>query len=145
MGLNYRLQTQGHVPTEKEIWMIDRLKAACCAALIAAGTAMLPTVATADAPTASEPATMRGDSWVILAGSSLKPTLEGWTRAAGWTLVWDSPVDYRVRASASYKGSFVASAAALADSISRENPELGVEFFQGNRALHIFYNPLTSN
>lgn len=129
----------------EETKMLKSLSTACCAAITAAVMAMSTAPAHADISTGSEPVVKVGDSWVILAGSSLKSTLEGWTRAAGWTLVWDSPIDYRVRASASYKGSFKASATALLDSINRENPELAPQFYNGNRVLHVSNNPLTSN
>lgn len=86
-----------------------------------------------------------GGDWVIMAGSSLKATLEGWCRAAGWTLIWDSPVDYRVRASASFRGPFDQSAARLIDSISIGNPELLATFHRENRVVHIENQPLTSN
>ena len=130
---------------QEDYSMLKRLPAACCAALTAASMALAPVPAQADVSAGSEPVVRIGDSWVILAGSSLKSTLEGWTRAAGWTLVWDSPIDFRVRASASYKGSFKASATALLDSINRENPELAPQFYNGNKVLHVSSNPLTSN
>lgn len=86
-----------------------------------------------------------GSGWVIMAGGSLKNTLEGWTRAAGWTLIWDSPIDYRMRSSATFQGSFEESATRLIDSIYIGNPELSAQFHRGNNTLHIWNQPLSSN
>lgn len=83
--------------------------------------------------------------WVVMAGTSLKDTLEGWTRVSGWTLIWDSPVDYRMRASATFRGSFEESGSKLIDSIYEHNPELAATFHRGNRVLHIANKPLTSH
>ncbi len=83
--------------------------------------------------------------WAVMAGTSLKETLEGWTAVSGWTLIWDSPIDYRMRASATFHGSFEESASSLIDSIYNGNPELMATFHRGNRVLHIENQPLTSN
>lgn len=101
--------------------------------------------ALADAAGTNEPVPGTRNTWVIMAGSTLKSTLEGWTRVAGWTLIWDSPVDYRSRASATFKGDFERSASALIDSIYVGNPELDAQFHRGNRVLHIQNQPLSSN
>jgi len=93
--------------------------------------------------TAPPPASDRG--WVIMAGSSLKATLEGWCKASGWTLIWDSPVDYRVRASATFNGDFQKAASELIDSVYNSNPELSAVFHRGNNVLHISNQPLVTN
>ncbi len=85
------------------------------------------------------------NKWAVMAGTSLKETLEGWTSVSGWTLIWDSPIDYRMRASATFYGSFEESASSLIDSIYNGNPELMATFHRGNRVLHIENQPLTSN
>lgn len=83
--------------------------------------------------------------WAVMAGTSLKSTLESWSRSAGWSLIWDSPVDYRLRASVSFPGGFEESAARLIDSIYQSNPELIATFHRGNKVLHIQDQPLSSN
>ena len=105
--------------------------------------AALPATADTGARAGAIPAA--SDAWVIMAGSSLKSTLEGWCRVAGWTLIWDSPIDYRMRASATFKGGFEESASRLIDSIYIGNPELSATFHRGNRVLHISNTPLSSN
>ncbi|WP_375264028.1 TcpQ domain-containing protein, partial [Palleronia sp.] len=56
------------------------------------------------------------DGWAVMSGASLKATLEGWTRAAGWTLIWDNAFDYRLRASAAFGGGFEEATGRLIDS-----------------------------
>lgn len=102
-------------------------------------------VATADVGGSNTPPPGTDHSWVIMAGSSLKSTLEGWCKVAGWTLIWDSPVDYRVRASATFDGDFQKAAAQLIDSVYESNPELNAVFHRGNNVLHISDQPLASN
>ena len=85
------------------------------------------------------------NKWAVMAGTSLKDTLDGWTSVAGWTLIWDSPIDYRMRASATFHGPFEVSASSLIDSIYNGNPELMATFHRGNRVLHIENQPLSSN
>ncbi|MBW3243607.1 toxin co-regulated pilus biosynthesis Q family protein [Epibacterium sp. DP7N7-1] len=111
---------------------------AFCAGI--ANTASADTGATGTAPEVSTT-----DNWVVMAGSSLKDTLEGWSRVSGWTLIWDSPVDYRMRASATFRGAFEQSASRLIDTIYNSNPELMATFHRGNRVLHIQNQPLSSN
>ncbi len=79
--------------------------------------------------------TSRG--WAAMSGSDLKATLDGWSRAAGWTLVWDSPVNYRLRASAQFAGDFETAVASLVDTIHRSNPEVLVTMYRGNRVVHV--------
>jgi hypothetical protein len=84
---------------------------------------------------ASEVRSARG--WAAMSGSDLMATLDGWSRAAGWTLVWDSPVNYRLRASAQFGGDFEAAVASLVDTIHRSNPEVLVTLYRGNRVVHV--------
>lgn len=79
--------------------------------------------------------TSRG--WAAMSGGDLKGTLDGWSRAAGWTLVWDSPVNYRLRASAQFAGDFETAVASLVDTIHRSNPEVLVTMYRGNRVVHV--------
>ncbi len=120
-----------------------RLKSGMGAAMLAA--LCNSGIAHADVGTPGDPPAVTGSAWIIMANTSLKATLEGWCRVSGWTLIWDSPVDYRMRASASFPGSFEESASSLIDSIYIGNPELAATFHRGNRVLHIQNQPLSSN
>lgn len=86
---------------------------------------------------ASAPPVRTSRGWAAMSGSDLKGTLDGWSRAAGWTLVWDSPVNYRLRASAQFAGDFETAVASLVDTIHRSNPEVMVTLYRGNRVVHV--------
>ncbi len=85
----------------------------------------------------SAPAVRTSRGWAAMSGGDLKGTLDGWSRAAGWTLVWDSPVNYRLRASAQFAGDFETAVARLVDTIHRSNPEVLVTMYRGNRVVHV--------
>jgi hypothetical protein len=76
--------------------------------------------------------------WAVLAGSSLRGTLQGWAAAAGWTLVWDSPVDYQIRASVTFTGDFLEAVGRLVDAVYETNPELSATLYRGNRTIHVY-------
>ena len=101
----------------------------------------MPGAAEADQPSGRdlEAVPMSGDAgqWAVMADSRLRATLEGWSGAAGWTVVWDSPIDYRIRASAVFGGSFEEAVGRLIDAIYQSNPELVATLYRGNRVLHI--------
>lgn len=102
--------------------------------LLAALLALPAAAARADGPGGAGPA--RG-GWAVLSGGDLRGTLEAWALGAGWTLVWDSPMNYRLRASARYDGDFETAVAGLIDAIHLSNPELRVTLYRGNRVLHV--------
>lgn len=83
--------------------------------------------------------------WVAMSGSSLKDTLEGWGRVAGWTVVWDSDTDYILGASASFPGTFEEAVGGLIDSIYINNPEINAKLHSGNNVLRIQSQALSSN
>lgn len=72
-----------------------------------------------------------------MAGASLRSTLEGWARTAGWSVVWDNEADFRIRASAVFPGDFTAAVVSLVDSIHLDNPDLSVVLYRGNHVLHV--------
>ena len=86
---------------------------------------------------AKAPAVRTARGWAALSGGDLKSTLDGWSRAAGWTLVWDSPVNYRLRASAQFGGDFETAVASLVNTIHRSSPEVLVTLYRGNRVVHV--------
>lgn len=105
-------------------------------ALIAMASSMaMPTAPKADAGLVIE-AVQQG-RYAVMAGSSLRSTLEGWGRSAGWSVVWDQESDYRIRASAVFPGDFEAAVVNLLDSIHLDHPELSVVLYRGNFVLHV--------
>lgn len=51
--------------------------------------------------------------WQVSPGALLRPTLEQWSRSAGWQLLWRYDGDVRVEAGAGWRGSFEQSVKAL--------------------------------
>lgn len=133
---------------------VSRLLLSCCCAISATAahlrflvpvllltTALsgqaVPSFADAGGTGSGEPPVRTARGWAAMSGSDLKGTLDGWARAAGWTLVWDSPVNYRLRASAQFGGDFETAVASLVDTIHRSNPEVLVTMYRGNRVVHV--------
>ena len=75
--------------------------------------------------------------WPVPAGAYLRDTLADWSVSAGWTLIWDSPLDYRIRAGGRFAGRFEDAVTELVDAIHRGNPELSVTLYRGNRVVHV--------
>lgn len=80
-------------------------------------------------------------AWIVMADTSLRDTLNGWSEQAGWTLIWDHPRDYRIRASARFSGSFEEAIVDLMDSIYSHHPDL-VAKTHPNKVVRIFQEPL---
>lgn len=76
--------------------------------------------------------------WAVLAGSNLKQTLQGWSNAAGWTLVWDNPVDYQIRSSVTFSGDFEEAVGRLVDAVYQTNPELAATLYRANKTIHVY-------
>jgi len=108
--------------------------AAGCLALSAL---LLAPPALADGPGLPRLPGQAAGAWAVLSGGDLRGTLEAWAEAASWTVVWDSPLNYRLRASARYDGQFEQAVGGLIDAIHLSNPELRVTLYRGNRVLHV--------
>lgn len=79
----------------------------------------------------------RHEIWAVMSGASLKSTIEGWARSSGWTVIWDNPFDYRIRASTTFHGGFEEAVARLIDAIHQNSPEMTVTLYRGNRVIHV--------
>lgn len=76
-------------------------------------------------------------NWAALSGNTLKDTLEAWASTDGWTVVWDTDQNYRLRASATFHGTLIDAITKIVDSIHVSNPELTVTVYTGNRVVHV--------
>jgi len=88
-------------------------------------------------PLQAEEPVARQEVWAVMSGASLKGTIEGWARVSGWTVIWDNPIDYRIRASATFHGGFEEVVARLVDAIHQNSPNMTVTLYRGNRVLHV--------
>jgi Toxin co-regulated pilus biosynthesis protein Q len=88
--------------------------------------------------TSEEPAKELKDqvrSWVVASGQNLKGVLQVWCDKEGWDLVWNTPREYPIEASAVFKGRFMDVASALVRNFSRATPIPYAKFYKGNRVL----------
>lgn len=74
-------------------------------------------------------------SWVVANGQTLRGVLQNWCDKEGWDLVWTTPREYPIEASAVFKGRFVDVASALVRNFSRATPAPYAKFYKGNRVL----------
>jgi hypothetical protein len=76
-------------------------------------------------------------SWVVASGQSLREVLQTWCDREGWDLVWNTPREYPIAASAVFKGRFIDVSSALVRNFSRAAPIPYAKFYKGNRVLVI--------
>lgn len=88
-------------------------------------------------PVKSEAVSSVSRNWAALSGNTLKDTLEAWASTDGWTVVWDTDTNYKLRASATFRGTFIEAITKIVDSIHVSNPELTVTVYTGNRVVHV--------
>ena len=74
-------------------------------------------------------------SWVVASGQMLREVLQSWCDKEGWDLVWATPREYPIEASAVFKGRFVDVASALVRNFGRATPIPYAKFYKGNRVL----------
>lgn len=79
-------------------------------------------------------------SWVVANGQTLREVLQTWCDKEGWDLVWTTPREYPIEASAVFKGRFVDVASALVRNFGRATPIPYAKFYKGNRVLVISTN-----
>ncbi|MDE5615635.1 MAG: toxin co-regulated pilus biosynthesis Q family protein [Alphaproteobacteria bacterium] len=91
---------------------------------------------------AEAPVTMQDQvrSWVVANGQTLREVLQTWCDKEGWDLVWTTPREYPIEASAVFKGRFVDVASALVRNFGRATPVPYAKFYKGNRVLVISTN-----
>ena len=75
--------------------------------------------------------------WAVMAEASLRSSLQGWADAAGWTVFWDGPFDYRLRVSASFSGNFEEAIIALVRAVRLSEPGIAVTLYRGNKVVHV--------
>jgi hypothetical protein len=76
-------------------------------------------------------------SWVVAAGQNLREVLQTWCDKEGWDLIWNTPREYPIAASAVFKGRFLDVSSALVRNFSRAAPIPYAKFYKGNRVLVI--------
>lgn len=93
-------------------------------------------VATAATPVKSQ-APEVSKTWNVRAGSSLRETLNDWSRKEGWQdVAWELGEDFVLGASASFVGALPDAVDALVSSV-RGAGDVRVEIYQGNRVMRV--------
>ena len=75
--------------------------------------------------------------WAVMAEATLRSSMQGWADAAGWTVFWDGPFDYRLRVSASFSGNFEEAIIALVRAVRLSEPGIAVTLYRGNKVVHV--------
>lgn len=125
--------------------------AASNAAATATATAAAPATATATATAAvaaaapsSAPAAAAAPlpkplpSWTVkLEDGTLSKTFGRWAAEAGWQLLWELPVDFRIDANTRVEGDFEQAVTAVADSLAGAETPMQVVLYRGNHVIRV--------
>jgi hypothetical protein len=68
---------------------------------------------------------------------TLKGALQKWSQAAGWRLVWELGVDYRIDASASIDGTFETAISEVVKNMEHADVPPKAIFYRGNQVLRV--------
>jgi hypothetical protein len=78
--------------------------------------------------------------WRVNASKSLRGNLEAWSGRAGWSVYWDSKVDYKLNNTAIFLGEFVGRDGVvdqLLRAFANKRTQLAAEFNTGNSVMRI--------
>lgn len=110
-----------------------RLRATPAATVAAASAVASPAAAAAAAP-APKPA----PSWAVkLEDGTLSKTFARWARDAGWQLLWEMPVDFRIDANTRVEGEFEQAVTAVAESLAGAETPMQVVLYRGNHVIRV--------
>lgn len=88
-----------------------------------------------DTASAATPVAAR---WVLSErDKTLKGALERWAQAAGWRLVWELGVDYRIDAAASIEGTFESAITEVIKNMEHADVPPKAIFYRGNQVLRV--------
>ncbi len=95
--------------------------------------------ATAAAPATATAATPKPvPSWTVkLEDGTLSKTFARWAREAGWQLLWEMPVDFRIDANTRVEGEFEQAVTAVADSLAGAETPMQVVLYRGNHVIRV--------
>ncbi|SDV46546.1 toxin co-regulated pilus biosynthesis Q family protein [Chitinasiproducens palmae] len=91
--------------------------------------------APADATSAAARSDPLSTVWVADSGSELRETLIAWAERAGWSVVWNSDYDFRLRAGARFTGPFESALKSLLDSVRTAGGQVYLRLYAGNRVV----------
>lgn len=101
----------------------------------AAATAPAPAAGAATPPGATPKPT---PSWIVkLEDGTLSKTFARWAAEAGWQLLWELPVDYRIDANTRVEGEFEQAVTAVADSLAGAETPMQIVLYRGNHVIRV--------
>ncbi len=76
--------------------------------------------------------------WTIQGGRPLREQLDNWARMGGYTLFWEAPLDFKMKGTAAFSGSFEAAIQQLFD-VMYHNGEMSLKatIYRGNRVIRV--------
>jgi hypothetical protein len=75
--------------------------------------------------------------WIAKEGLTLREILQEWAKMDGWEIIWNTPREYPLRASAIFRGRFQDVTSALIRGFSKATPPPYARFYMGNRVIVI--------
>ncbi len=75
--------------------------------------------------------------WIAKEGLTLREILQEWGKSEGWEIIWNTPREYPLRASAIFRGRFQDVTSALIRGFSKALPPPYARFYMGNRVIVI--------
>jgi len=123
----------------------DVARAAASIPAAAAATATAPATAPATtapaavaAAAAAAPLPKPAPSWTVkLEDGTLSKTFGRWAAEAGWQLLWELPVDFRIDANTRVEGDFEQAVTAVADSLAGAETPMQVVLYRGNHVIRV--------
>jgi len=101
----------------------------------AIATAAVPASAPA---AAAAPLPKPAPSWTVkLEDGTLSKTFGRWAAEAGWQLLWELPVDFRIDANTRVEGDFEQAVTAVADSLAGAETPMQVVLYRGNHVIRV--------
>ncbi len=76
--------------------------------------------------------------WIAKEGLTLREILQEWAKTDGWEIIWKTPREYPLQASAIFRGRFKDVTSALVRSFSKASPPPYAKFYLGNRVIVIY-------
>lgn len=77
-------------------------------------------------------------SWVVkLEDGTLSKTFARWAHDAGWQLLWEMPVDFRIDANTRLEGEFEQAVTTVADSLADADSPMQVVLYRGNHVIRV--------
>ena len=76
-----------------------------------------------------------GAPWHLPAGQLVGSTLVNWGRSAGWTVIWNAPLDWQVPAPTDFDGDFPTVAEAVIHALHNNGADIRARAYDANQTL----------